>query len=293
MIYAVLFIFGLAVGSFLNVVIFRYNPEKSVFDFRSWKGRSRCPHCQKKLNWYELIPVVSFIVQKGKCRKCNKKISWQYPLVEILSGAVFGGVPLFLSNFYGLGRVPVDISLFYALAAVWILVFVVWLLIIFIDRLHYIIPNELNVVLLALGFFVVTLKNAITPSVLPFHTSFLKQFLLIFSPSQGIWFNHILGALAAGLFFTFLITISRGKAMGWGDAKLAFTSGFVVGWPEIALSLILAFVLGGAWGGSLLVLNKKKLSDKLPFAPFLVVGMVISIFAGYPLIQWYFNFLGI
>ncbi|MDO8429924.1 MAG: prepilin peptidase [bacterium] len=85
----ILFIFGLTFGSFLNVVSFRYSPEKSLFSFRNLLGRSHCPQCGKTLNWYELVPVFSFLIQKGKCRSCGEKISWQYPLVELASGFIF------------------------------------------------------------------------------------------------------------------------------------------------------------------------------------------------------------
>ena len=100
-IYILLFIFGLIVGSFLNVVIFRYQPGKKVFDPKliggpgNWKTRSRCMSCKKQLVWYELLPLVSFLIQKGKCRGCGAKISLQYFLVELLSGLVFVFVPMY------------------------------------------------------------------------------------------------------------------------------------------------------------------------------------------------------
>jgi len=99
MTYLFLFIFGLAIGSFLNVVSLRFQPGQRLLDLRIINGRSHCPHCQKTLRWYELIPLLSFIVQFGKCRHCKKKLSLQYPLVEFLSGLIFVSVPLLLTNF--------------------------------------------------------------------------------------------------------------------------------------------------------------------------------------------------
>ncbi|HMB17613.1 MAG TPA: prepilin peptidase [Candidatus Paceibacterota bacterium] len=291
--YLLLFIFGLIVGSFLNVVSLRYEPGSSVFSFDVLKGRSRCPHCDKTLRWFELIPLVSFFIQRGRCRGCGHKISWQYPVVEFLSGLIFSVVPFFLVNFYDVFSSPLDKRVFFVLAGLWILVFLVWLLISVIDIRHYLVPNELNITLGVLGVFVVLLKMRVAEFVLPFHNSFLKHYTLMFSPTQTIWVNHLLGAFFGALFFVVLILLSKGKAMGWGDVKLALVSGLVVGWPEIALSLMLAFIFGGILGAVLLITGNKSLKDKLPFAPFMIGSMVLTIFFGYGIIQGYLSLFGI
>jgi len=290
--YPILFIFGLGIGSFLNVVIWRYKPGRSVFDIKPLKGRSHCPYCRKKLKWFELIPLISFFAQGGRCRSCKHKLSAQYPIVEFLSGAIFVGVPYFLINFYNLENTLADKTLLFILFALWVLVFLTWLLVSVIDWRHYLIPNGLNVMLATLGLFIVVIKNQIAISITPFHGSFLRHYTLIFSPTQDIWINHIIGALVGALFFVLIILISRGRAMGWGDVKFALASGFVIAWPEVALSLILAFVLGGLFGAVLLITNKKTMKDKLPFAPFLTVSMAITIFFGYYLIQNYLGLFG-
>lgn len=291
--YLILFVFGLGIGSFLNVLIFRYEPGRSIFRLKPLKGRSHCPYCKKKLEWFELIPLVSFFVQKGKCRKCGHKLSLQYPIVEFLTGVIFAGVPYYLASFYNIGSISMSWSIFWVMAAIWILVFLVWLLISVIDLRYYLIPNELNILLAVLGVFIVIVKSRIIESIIPFHNSFLKHYTLIFSPTQSIWVNHILGALIGGLFFALIIAVSRGSAMGWGDVKLAFASGLVVSWPEIALSIIIAFILGGIWGVALLLVKKKTMEDRLPFAPFLVFGMAVTIFFGYQIIQGYMGMFGI
>ncbi len=89
----ILFVFGLAIGSFLNVVALRYDGERSLFDAGPVSGRSYCPHCGRTLRWFELVPLVSFIMQGAKCRRCHAPISFQYPLVELISGLVFVFVP--------------------------------------------------------------------------------------------------------------------------------------------------------------------------------------------------------
>ena len=290
--YVLLFLFGTAAGSFLNVVTWRYKPGRFFFNTRSLRGRSHCPYCKRTLRWFELIPVVSFFIQFGKCRRCGHRLSWQYPIVEVLSGIIVAGVPLFLSGFYNFPHVPIPRAAFYGLTVAWVLVLLTWLVISVIDRRHYIVPDELNILLGALGFFVVGLSAFVVRFALPFHDSFLRHYSLILSPTQDIWVNHLMGAVAGGLFFTFLIVLSRGRAMGWGDAKLALVSGFAVGWPEVALGIVLAFVIGGTWGAFLLVSGRKHMGDKLPFAPFLLLGMVLAIFCGYTIVQWYLGLFG-
>src|SRR3989338_3791087 len=86
---AFLFIFGLVIGSFLNVLAFRYDPDQPFFGWKRWGGRSHCLFCSQQLKWYELIPVISFIIQEGRCLVCRRKLFWQYPLVELASGFTF------------------------------------------------------------------------------------------------------------------------------------------------------------------------------------------------------------
>jgi leader peptidase (prepilin peptidase)/N-methyltransferase len=291
--YLILFIFGTGIGSFLNVLTLRYKPGKPVCSLDSLKGRSHCPYCKKKLKWFELIPLVSFFIQKGKCRKCGHKLSLQYPIVEFLAGAIFVGVPYYLINFYSIGSVSLDLGIFIALVILWILVFLTWLVISIIDLRHYLVPNELSIFLVFLGLSITAVKFWIVEEIIPFHNSFLKHYTLIFSPFQDVWLNHLLGAFAGALFFWLIIVISRGKAMGWGDVKLAFASGLIVSWPEIALSIIIAFILGGLVGFFLIKIKKKTMSDMLPFAPFLVIGMVTTIFFGYEIIQGYLGLFGL
>ena len=288
-----LFVFGAIVGSFVNVVAWRYKPGSSVFSLKKLSGRSRCPYCSKQLSWIELVPFVSFAVQGRKCRTCKHRLSWQYPLVEFLSGSIFVVVPWFLYRFYNAQHIWIDPRFFWGLVTFWVLVFLIWLLITIIDIRHYLVPNGLNVALGVIGVLIAVSKNAIVDMILPFHNSFLRQYQLILSPSQDVWFNHITGAVVGGLFFTGLILLGRGRAMGWGDAKLAVASGLVIGWPEMGLSILLAFVIGGAFASVLLVLKKKSMKDKLPFAPFLISGFVISIFFGASIIQWYLGLFGV
>lgn len=294
--YLILFCFGLAAGSFLNVVSLRYRPEKNVFNANVLGGRSRCPHCRTTLRWFELIPLLSFFIQLGRCRKCGHRLSIQYPLIEALSGVIFVAIPIYFQNFYGIRNFfSFDSSLrsFYGLVIVWILVFLVWLLMTVIDMRLYMIPNELNLSLGVLGVFTTTIKSSSPAWLLPFHSSFLRHYELILSPLEQIWANHLLGALIGSLFFGALIFFSRGTAMGMGDLKLAFVSGLVLGFPDIVLSLVLAFIFGGVLGTVLLLKKKKTMHDKLPFAPIFISGMVVTVFFGTNIVSWYFRLFNI
>src|SRR3989344_7264017 len=145
--YAILFAFGLAVGSFINVVTLRYlGGEKLLKNVKRLGGRSHCPLCRKQLSWYELVPVISFIIQRGKCRKCGKPISWQYPIVEFISGLIFVFVPYQLLNYQLLG------------ISIWILIFLLFLILAVIDFRNYIIPDEVTIALGFLGLVLILVQ---------------------------------------------------------------------------------------------------------------------------------------
>ncbi len=295
-VYCALFVIGLAVGSFFNVVTLRYNPARSVFNRKNIGGRSRCLQCGKPLRWFELIPLLSFFIQKGKCRSCGGKLSFQYPIVEFLSGAIFAGIPLYFVKFYGIAEpfsFSVSLRSFYGFLILWILVFLTWLLVSVIDHRHYLVPDGLNITFAVLGVVIAAIKTAPSGWLLPFHDSFLRHYSLILSPTQTVWLNHVLGAVIAGLFFLLLVVVSRGRGMGMGDVKLAAASGLVLGWPDIGLAVIVAFVLGGLWGAVLLLGRKKTLHDKIPFAPIFIIGMALTVFLGFGMVHGYLGLFNI
>jgi prepilin signal peptidase PulO-like enzyme (type II secretory pathway) len=129
-----LFLLGLVVGSFLNVVALRYKPSGWLFTKDILVGRSHCPYCEKSLRWYELIPLISFFIQLGRCRHCHKKLTWQYPIVELLSGLTFVLAYQYLSP-----------------APIWALVILTLLLVTLIDLRLSVIPDQLNLFLVLLG----------------------------------------------------------------------------------------------------------------------------------------------
>ena len=295
--YLLLFILGTALGSFLNVVIFRFDPDKHLF--KDVYGRSKCMHCRKVLKWYELVPILSFIVQGGRCRTCRAKLSLQYPLIEGLSGISFVLVTMALNPAGRLAETQ------YFLMALWLLVFLTLILISVIDFRLRIIPDELNVFLAALGLINALLisgeglfgsiKQGLYPSVFGSHVMVAGSFLgtsgMVLWITNSPWINYMAGGLLGGLFFGAIYYFSRGKAMGFGDVKMAAAAGFVLGFPDMFVATIIAFMTGAISGLFLIIIKKKKgLKDSLPFGPFIALGIIITFFFGYDIVNGYFRF---
>ncbi len=291
--YALLFVFGTAIGSFLNVLIFRYVPDGRFFDAKRLGGRSHCPYCGHVLGTLELVPLLSYAIQRGRCRECGHRLSVQYPAVEFISGAIFAGIPLFLNAFYAKSSLFFAAFLlpawYYVLVLVWIIVFLIWLTIVVIDLRYYVIPNALNAILLLCGVVIIFVTVHYNDLLFPFRTSFLKQYQLIFTPWNNAALNHLLGLAFGLVFFGALVLLSRGRGMGLGDVKLATAVGLLLGWPDIALATMLAFVLGGVWSMVLVFLRKKTIRDKVPFAPFMILGFALTVFFGAALVTGYLH----
>lgn len=241
------FIFGLILGSFYNVCIYRLPLEKSVV-----KARSQCPHCEKLIPWYCNIPVFSFLFLKGKCLKCKGKISIQYPLVELISGILF----FWLMKKYGLT------SQFFAYT-----IYLSSLLIItIIDLHHQIIPNEISLPGIIVGFLMCLWTGDIT------------------------WWESILGVLCGGGLF-FLIAflyekIAKREGLGGGDVKLLAMIGAWQGWQSIMMVVVISSAVGSVIGLTLMFFQKKDLKYAIPFGPFLALGALIYLIWGAEFNAW-------
>lgn len=270
--YLFLFFFGACIGSFLNVVIFRYDPEKTRVVGKHLSGRSKCRSCGKTLRWFELVPILSFIIQRGRCWRCKEKISFQYPIVEILCGLSFVAVYLL----FGLTYKALLIELF-TLSLITLS---------FIDFYFQVIPDELDLFIAVLGILLIVLEARLKEFG-PTTGSSIGYYASLFGLRGNIWINHLAGALIPGLFLAGLILITRGKGMGEGDMKLAFSAGLFLGWPDIALALMLAFIIGGVAAVISLVSRRKKMKDYLPFGPFIALGILLIVFLGFNMFNGY------
>jgi leader peptidase (prepilin peptidase) / N-methyltransferase len=273
----VLFLFGLAIGSFVNVLALRYRGDRFLFSPEVIGGRSRCPHCKRTLRWFELVPLLSFVVQGGRCRRCKKPIGLHYPLVELLSGLIFVFVPLRLGG---------DL----ALSVLWVAAFETLLLITYVDIRLQIVPDELNlflgaVAVLAAVFFVNEHGAA--------NYSFFGAHAALFGLQGNFWLSHLVGALIGAVFFIFLIFLTGGKGMGWGDVKFSLPLGFLFGWPDILPLYGTAFIAGAIVGAVLLLQKRKTMKSAVPFVPFMVFGAALVFFFGDSLIGSYFHIIGL
>lgn len=278
------FALGAVIGSFLNVVVLRRGT--GIGFFKS----SFCFMCCERLRFYELVPIFSFLAQRGYCRTCRGRIHFQYPLVESLSGVLFalvwlremGGTTLldmyFLTSAV-LEKIP-QLFLAWAIAAVLLAIAVY-------DIRHKIIPNTFVYLFIALAL-VPAFSNVVS---LEAGWNVIRNWSARGGLEMGNW-EHILSHLAAGLVFFLLFAaiwfFSRGRWMGLGDAKLAAGIGLFLGFSAGAAALILSFWIGAALGLILLSLARLKkpflslktltMKSEIPFAPFLIAGTLTVYF---------------
>lgn len=250
---AVAFIFGVIVGSFLNVCICRLPKGESIVS-----PPSHCPDCSYKIRWFDNIPVISYIFLRGKCRGCGAHISLQYPLVELLNGV------LTLLLFLRFGPTLAFAALFLFCSAL--------VVITFIDIEHQIIPDEISISGIGVGF------------VLSF---FLKG---------HSWQNSLLGILLGGgslLLVAYAYQRLTGKeGMGGGDIKLLAMMGAFLGWKAVPFIIFVSSLVGSLIGVSIMLFHKKDTKLAIPFGPYLAFGAVLYIFYGKSLIRWYLGLSG-
>lgn len=260
MLLAFVFILGLFVGSFLNVVVYRLHREESFV-----KGFSKCLFCGHRLYPKDLVPLFSFLFLKGKCRYCRHKIAKQYFLMELATAVGFTLIALVLWQSLDSQIILTSISnlLIFQTLAWWI--FFSFLLIIFVyDLKYYLILDTVSLPAIVLAF--------------------IFNLFLGFS-----WQNLLLGALVGGGFFFLQFIISRGKWIGGGDIRLGLLMGALLGWPQVLTALFLAYLLGSIFAIGLLLAKKKHWGDKLPFGTFLSLATFIVLLYGDILINWYWS----
>jgi leader peptidase (prepilin peptidase) / N-methyltransferase len=273
MIFVVVLLFGLIVGSFLNVCIARLPREQSIIS-----PPSHCPRCQTPIRWYDNVPLISFLALRGKCRKCGLPISWRYPLVELLNGLLY----LWAFAEFGLaGEAAMAMALCSAL-----------LVITFIDLDHQIIPDVITLPGMVIGLLAAPLFMSPLEPPMVFG---LGRFL----PSAGAYITGFVNSLvglvlgAAPLFVIgwFWEKFRKVEAMGGGDVKYMGMVGSFLGWKGALLTIMLGALTGSLVGVTLIALKKHQADKVIPFGPYLAFGTLCTLFYGADIIDWYFGFL--
>ena len=225
------------------------------------KPDSHCTTCDYMLRWYDNIPVLSYLMLGGKCRKCGQRISPRYMLVEIINAVLW----LLAAHLYW------EESIVYAVLCAVVLSTLVCIF--FIDLEHMLIFDRFQLIILAAGITAVFFDK---------HTE---------------WYDHLIGAVAAGGLFLLLyylaIWVLDKEGLGFGDVKLAFVAGALLGWQKMLFALLVASV-----GASIILLTLKKVrgdetGKEYPFGPFLAVGIGLALLVGDPIISWYLSLLGL
>lgn len=250
--YGVVFVFGSIIGSFLNVVLYRLHTGKSL------NGRSHCMTCGTTLSWYELFPIFSYVSLGGKCRTCAARIPSRYLVVELCTGLSYMALwHLFSENF-------ILLALYFTLISIFMLIVVY-------DLRHTIIPDELTLMVGGVTF------------ILMGYEYLLNHDLMLIISRMGAGFG-------AAFFFWGLWYMSKGRWIGFGDAKLALPLGMLVGLGNVFSMVVFSFWIGA--GVSLLLLGVQKLlkrgktslrflstpitmKSEVPFAPFLILGFIV------------------
>ena len=265
-----IFVLGLAIGSFLNVCIYRLPQRVSIHSPR----RSFCPECRTPIRFYDNIPVLSYLFLRGRCRHCNTEISKVYPLVELMTGI------LFLFSLYRFGA---TVALFHSCLFISLLIPIAW-----IDARWYIIPNAIILVGLIAGT-VITLLIGLTH-----HDS-------------GYLIDHLIGAVAGGASMALIAGVGTFLfrkqvalnpdgigAMGGGDIKLMILIGlFLGGWPHLLIVIMASAFTGSIVGLALILLGKRSGGgSRIPYGPFLVIGALLDLFWGNEIWSWYLTLIG-
>lgn len=283
-------------GSLLKVLADRSLSKKSFF------GRSFCISCKKTLNWFDLIPILSYILQSGRCRYCQKTISWEYPAVELINGLLVGF--LFFQSYPSLPLFsePLKLILF-SLELIFKVFFITVLLSLFLtDLKKMLIPDRIIVpsIIISIIYLIFLTLYKIGYLYIYLHNHPIGKYLLppYSTYFQGRVFFHLedfMTHLGAGFilaaFFLLLIILTKGKGMGGGDVKLGLFMGIALGGINSVIATMLSFLIGAAFSIVLIILGKKSFGQVIPFGPFLVIGSLLALFWGKEIFDYFMKFL--
>lgn len=294
------FLIGTVLGSLVKALADRSLGGKSFW------GRSYCPNCKHKLAWYDLFPLLSYIILQGKCRYCRRKIGIRYLLVEVVMGIIVG----FLfwqhsNNFQSLDllhslRISFQFSIF-SLELLSKTFFIVVLAILFLTDLEkMIIPDRIVlpsiIIGIVLSLIITVLKivylysmlsqSAVGRLLLPPHSEYFQRHAL--EIAQPFFLSLLMAFLIGGFFYS-LIVVTKGKGMGGGDVKLGAFMGIMLGFPNALFALVLSFLTGAIFSIGLIITGKKHFGQTIPFGPFLVLGSLTALFWGREIMDWYLH----
>ncbi len=241
---------GLCMGSFLNVLIDRLPKGEDVV-----YGRSHCDHCKKILRWYELIPLLSFAFQRGRCARCHKRLSWQYPLMEVATAVLYTLIYMAALPMADARGVIEFVGALVVSSA--------FLVIFMVDVKTYFIPDSMLVVGLV---------------------GYLPRFISL-SPADKLM--HLEVGVLSGLFFYLLYRITRRRGMGFGDVKLAGIIGLMLAYPGVIIALYVAFLTGAMYGVILMILRLAGMRSRVAFGPFLIFGIAVTLLWGQMILGWW------
>ena len=243
------FVIGSVIGSFLNVLIDRISQGRPFVN-----ERSICDSCKKQLQWFELLPLFSFLLQRGKCRHCKARIPTRLFFVELVTGILFAGIYFFLGT-----QVTITQLILYLIIAC-------ALLVIFEADVEYrIIPDQMLIILLVVAV------------------------LQIFLTHQSQIFSYLLTAVISFSVFLLLFIGTKGRGIGFGDVKFSFVIGMLLGFPQTLVAIYSAFIIGAVISLGLVVMKKKKMrGDTIAFGPFMVVGIVVATLFSDKILQLFF-----
>ncbi|MBI2054577.1 MAG: prepilin peptidase [Candidatus Sungbacteria bacterium] len=267
--YSAVFLLGASLGSFVNAAAIRLAAGESFFI-----PRSRCPRCRKTLSWFELIPIVSYLVLGGLCRSCKGAIAFRYFAAEV----ALGSWALVLVNIAGSGSYYHPFAVLTEKLGSWetLLIFLFYLLLGSALAVVFLIDYDTQEILTAivrplilLGVFLVTAEIWISGA--GFGSAAAKTLLL---------------ALAIAAAFGVIWAITRGRGLGWGDVELVLALALFLGFPRAVIMVLFAFWIGALWGLGLMAIRGYELKSRVPFGPFLITGFVVAVFWGEILVAY-------
>jgi leader peptidase (prepilin peptidase)/N-methyltransferase len=271
--FALALVLGLVIGSFLNVVILRLPQGGSIT-----LPRSHCPNCRQMIHWYDNVPVLSYLVLRGRCRNCKKRISARYPLIEVLSAVI--GLLLYFK--FGL---TIEWAIFFAFSAV-------LLVLAFIDLDHRILPDRITLNGIWIGILVSVYLAQPSPLVSRLFRSLGIEGL---NPRVVALTASLLGALAGGGLLWGVaeayLRLRGIEGMGFGDVKMMAMVGAFLGAPLALLTIMIGSLLGSIIGLIFIRLANKTREYELPFGTFLSFAGIIAVLYGEDLVRWYVTHL--